>query len=67
LRRSEDIEMFEKGDVVVLKSGGPRMTICAVPNEHRSMYYCEWFDENGVHSKAKFPAEALKLVQKMAA
>jgi uncharacterized protein YodC (DUF2158 family) len=59
--------MFGIGDVVVLKSGGPRMTICALPNEHRSSYYCEWFDENGVLSKAKFPAEALKLVQKLAA
>ena len=40
---------FQKGDVVVLKSGGPPMTIDAVPgdvkflNERRVDYYTRWF------------------------
>jgi uncharacterized protein YodC (DUF2158 family) len=39
---------FEKGDVVVLKSGGPPMTIDSLPNEEkfgkiRGEYGCKWF------------------------
>lgn len=53
--------MFSKGDVVILKSGGPRMTITGLPNEHTRGYFCEWFDDNGSLNKARFPAESLKL------
>lgn len=42
---------FKHGDVVVLKSGGPPMTINKVPGdeassisgEPRTNYHCEWF------------------------
>jgi uncharacterized protein YodC (DUF2158 family) len=37
---------FEKGDVVVLKSGGPPMTVDKVPGEtgwSSNGYYCRWF------------------------
>ncbi|QUD86961.1 YodC family protein [Phenylobacterium montanum] len=37
---------FKKGDVVVLKSGGPPMTVDAVPGEvayHDDEYRCQWF------------------------
>lgn len=39
---------FKKGDVVVLKSGGPPMTVDALPGEQHyrkadDEYWCEWF------------------------
>jgi uncharacterized protein YodC (DUF2158 family) len=39
---------FNKGDVVVLKSGGPPMTVSKLPGEsgYRKVeeeYFCEWF------------------------
>lgn len=42
---------FQKGDIVVLKSGGPPMTVDQVPGDLRSSYdhvgrtdyRCEWF------------------------
>ena len=41
---------FDKGDVVVLKSGGPPMTVDEVPGEvsgygakARETYLCRWF------------------------
>ena len=45
------VNMFNRGDVVQLKSGGPAMTIDAVPGEasskydfeERTTYRCEWF------------------------
>lgn len=38
-------ETFKPGDVVVLQSGGPRMTVVAVQATH---YHCVWFsDPNG--------------------
>ena len=53
--------MFNKGDVVVLKSGGPKMTVCGTPGENRSGFFCEWFDDNGKLERANFPGEALML------
>lgn len=55
--------MFAKGDVVVLKSGGPKMTVTGLPNEHSSGYFCEWFDERGGLSRARFPGDALKRIE----
>ena len=40
---------FNKGDVVILKSGGPPMTVDEVPGDPRGFesnrvdYLCEWF------------------------
>lgn len=37
---------FKHGDVVVMKSGGPPMTVDKVPGEmqyHDDEYRCEWF------------------------
>lgn len=37
---------FKHGDIVVLKSGGPPMTVDAVPGEwqyHMKEYRCLWF------------------------
>ena len=38
--------MFKVGDVVVLKSGGPRMTVESVANE---VAHCVWFEKTKKH------------------
>ena len=48
---------FKKGDVVWLKSGGPRMTVnYKTANGSLS---CVWFDENNKMCNGNFFAEAL--------
>ena len=54
--------MFSVGDIVMLKSGGPKMTICATPNQHTSYFKCEWFDESVDLKYAMFPQDAIKLI-----
>ena len=40
---------FKHGDIVIMKSGGPPMTVDKVPGEARAFstpyeeYHCEWF------------------------
>ena len=41
---------FERGDIVVMKSGGPPMTVGKVPGDSKGFgstplenYHCEWF------------------------
>lgn len=51
--------MLKMGDVVMLRSGGPTMTICGLPGEMMSGYLCEWFGESGKLERARFPGEAL--------
>lgn len=51
------------GSVVVLKSGGPKMTVRWVEEEHA---YCEWFPTEkptGKNEGAKFPVTSLKLLE----
>jgi Uncharacterized small protein len=52
-------DRLEKGDLVKLKSGGPRMT---VDNIAQSGVYCTWFDATG-RQEACFSSEALKKVE----
>jgi uncharacterized protein YodC (DUF2158 family) len=50
---------FKAGDVVVLKSGGPKMTVTRVEGSH---VFCSWFV--GTKSeKGNFPPDALELAQ----
>jgi uncharacterized protein YodC (DUF2158 family) len=51
---------FKVGDIVVLKSGGPKMTVCVVPNEYFSKYICEWFDDSGELKRSPFPENAIQ-------
>lgn len=51
--------VFVVGDVVVLKSGGPRMTVCSTPNSNNSSYRCEWFDDSGELKRSGFPGDAI--------
>ena len=48
------------GDVVQLKSGGPKMTIAAL-SEQTSLVPCQWFGEKNLRSHA-FPQACLTLV-----
>lgn len=54
------IRAIQIGDVVMLKSGGPRMTVTALDSPHSSGLLCEWFDRNGSIGQARFPVESLK-------
>ncbi len=45
---------FIKGDVVRLKSGGPKMTVLSV---RTAALACQWFDRNGKMHKSDFDIE----------
>lgn len=47
---------FKVGDVVILKSGGPSMTVNSVDI---SGVFCVWFDSKGETKSATFLAEML--------
>ncbi|TDR89106.1 YodC family protein [Enterovirga rhinocerotis] len=54
---------FNKGDVVVLKSGGPPMTVDKLPGETfirkvDSEYYCSWF-KGATLNEGSFPEHVL--------
>lgn len=57
------------GDVVRLKSGGPKMTVMAHPikiahgGNDSSRTICQWFDENGKKSQGTFLVETLEKVE----
>jgi uncharacterized protein YodC (DUF2158 family) len=50
---------FRAGDVVQLKSGGPKMTVSS--EEQYGMTYCVWF-EGSKQQGANFNVETLKKV-----
>jgi uncharacterized protein YodC (DUF2158 family) len=54
-------EAFKSGDVVKLKSGGPKMTVTSAgENYGDAVVYCAWFD--GVKKMTgDFPPDALEL------
>lgn len=53
-------EQFTDGDVVELKSGGPRMTIAGVvQQEGQKTLKCDWFDGAIVRS-GQFPEISFK-------
>lgn len=53
---------FEVGDVVQLKSGGPKMTVVEVVIGMGA--YCEWFDENNkLQPRKLFDEQTLKQVK----
>ena len=61
-------KLFTKGDVVMLKSGGPRMTIehykwvvgFDYSKESDTKVLCSWFDKDGKLERKEFEQEALK-------
>lgn len=54
--------MLKIGDVVMLKSGGPKMTVISLPSSHTSRHTCEWFDEGGELKRSPFPIDAIRIV-----
>ena len=56
------MENIKAGDVVVLKSGGPRMTVDYV-NDDGKTAYCIWFDKNETRQRKNFFLASLAKVQ----
>ena len=54
------MEDFEIGDVVQLRSGGPKMTVHSLVSDCDVV--CQWFEGNEVHEES-FPKEALRKVE----
>lgn len=58
---------FKLGDVVMLNSGGPRMTVTETPDSDDDEVYCLWFcksDEGDyMTGDASFPPECLAYVK----
>lgn len=46
---------YKAGDIVRLKSGGPKMTILRA-DEATDSFACKWFDRNGKRHSDSFPA-----------
>jgi uncharacterized protein YodC (DUF2158 family) len=55
---------FKVGDIVTLKSGGPRMTVQRVieksDRQPDEIIECQWFDKNTL-KEASFPPDSLKI------
>lgn len=54
------MEDFEIGDVVQLRSGGPKMTVHGLVSDGDVV--CQWFEGNEVHEES-FPKDALKKIE----
>lgn len=53
-------DQFKAGDVVQLKSGGPKMTITSVGDNYGTMTaWCAWF-EGTKQQTGHFPVEAIQ-------
>lgn len=51
-------DAFSRGDVVMLRSGGPSMTVTKEPDGSRT--WCEWFDRDHVPQGQHFDVAALR-------
>jgi uncharacterized protein YodC (DUF2158 family) len=59
-----DAEHFEAGDIVQVKSGGPRMTVYDVGEAAMTkelLVWCEWFDGPNKKDGTFHPASLRKL------
>jgi len=56
------MEIFEIGQIVRLKSGGPKMTIKAT--DGKDIWACQWFDRNGKLHSDSFPEDMLDIFVK---
>jgi uncharacterized protein YodC (DUF2158 family) len=54
-------EQIKPGDVVSLRSGGPRMTIATVDG---SSAYCEWFSDDQQPQSRSFALTSLKIEER---
>lgn len=53
---------FNVGDIVELKSGGPRMTVKSLPTEAGSQYTCQWFAGKKLE-QGHFPEDSIQAVK----
>lgn len=51
---------FTVGDVVQLKSGGPKMTVSRVDENNARSFWCVWFDDEQSTQAACFNDVVLK-------
>ncbi|MEI3553707.1 MAG: DUF2158 domain-containing protein [Alistipes senegalensis] len=57
---------FKIGDVVVLKSGGPKMTVSEYPikmidgSENYAQVQCKWFNDNNHLTQSTFYVDELE-------
>jgi uncharacterized protein YodC (DUF2158 family) len=54
----DNAQSFKVGDVVQLKSGGPKMTISS-PGTNPGWWYCIWFDKDGKQKGNQFDPSTL--------
>ena len=54
-------QKFNNGDVVSLKSGGPKMTVTSVGEDTYGTMsvFVTWFDKNNQRSQDSFPIDAV--------
>lgn len=52
---------FKEGDIVTLKSGGPKMTVEFTENDSK-LVYCTWFDGTEKKEDSFFP-DSIKIVE----
>jgi len=50
---------FTAGDIVRLKSGGPKMTILGIDDDD-AVFACKWFDRNGKLHSDSFPVDMIE-------
>jgi uncharacterized protein YodC (DUF2158 family) len=50
------------GDVVELKSGGPKMTITRIDSDSAQFIWCRWFSADNKVNAQQFPPAALQKV-----
>jgi uncharacterized protein YodC (DUF2158 family) len=57
------MEGLRQGDVVMLKSGGPKMTVVDVALDYRQQdeVTCKWFAEAEVRTARFYPGELVKV------
>ena len=60
-----DEEKLKVGDVVMLKSGGPSMTIIETEKISEQYVTCQWFNEDNKLQKENFRKEALILAEEI--
>ena len=50
---------YTSGDIVRLKSGGPKMTVLSTDGDAET-FACEWFDRNGKLHRDSFQGSSLE-------
>lgn len=58
---SDELETFEIGDLVQVKSGGPAMTVQEI-SHMTGEYQCVWFNGN-IKQQSSFDGEVLKVYE----